>query len=194
MPVAGFVLVGGRSSRMGRDKARLPLERHLLVEEVAAKVSCIAENVALVGNARLYSDLKIQCLNDLRSGCGPLAGIETALKSGRGDLSLIVACDMPGLQLEWLAQLVATASQQESGCIVCRDKAGIVHPLCSVWKPNCLPQVERALDAGRWRLMELIGALDAVCVSVAETIPNVNTPEEWRAWQAREFREAASFS
>lgn len=191
MSVAGFVLVGGRSLRMGRDKARLPMERHLLVEDVAAKVSCIVQRVALVGDSRLYGDLKIECLDDLRRDCGPLAGIETALTSQRGDLNLMVACDMPGIRMEWLEQLVTEASQGERVCTVCRDAAGTVHPLCSVWKKDALPRLQRALDEGRLRVLDLIEELDPAYVAISEAIPNVNTPEEWIAWQTREFREAA---
>ncbi len=192
--MAGFVLVGGRSSRMGRDKARLPVETHLLVEDVAAKVSCIAQSVVLVGHSHLYRDLKIECLDDLRRACGPLAGIETALNSGRGDVSLIVACDMPGLRLEWLEQLVTKASLEESDCVVCRDASGAVHPLCSAWKTSCLPRVRRALDESRFRVLELIKELNPTYISISEAIPNVNTPEEWIAWRIRELREAAPFS
>ncbi len=194
MPVAGFVLVGGRSLRMGRDKARLPVEPHLLVEDVAAKVSCIAESVALVGDSRLYSDLKIECLDDLRRGCGPLAGIEAALTSQRGDLSLIVACDMPGIRVEWLEQLIEEASQGDRVCIVCRDAADIVHPLCSVWRSDALPQLQKALAEGRLRVLDFIEELNPAYVAISEAIPNVNTPEEWIAWQTPEIREAAPFS
>ncbi len=179
---------------MGRDKARLPVEPHLLVEDVAAKVSCIAQSVALVGDSRLYSDLKIECLDDLRGGCGPLAGIETALKSQRGDLSLVVACDMPGIRVEWLEQLIQEALQEKRVCSVCRDVAGIVHPLCSVWKKDALPRLQRALDEGRLRVLDFIEELNPAYVSIPESIPNVNTPEEWIAWRTREFRKAAPFS
>ncbi len=196
MLVAGFVLVGGRSTRMGRDKARLPVESHLLVEDVAAKVSCIAQSVALVGDSRLYRDLGIECLDDIRPGCGPLAGIHTALQTKRGDLSLIVACDMPDLRAAWLEQLVIRASQEESDCVVCRDLSGAIHPLCSVWRRNCLPRLERALDEGRLRVLDFIEELDSAYVTISETIANVNTPEEWLAWQTRDrdHRETAPFS
>ncbi len=165
------------------------MNAHLLVEDVAAKVSYIAQSVALVGNSRLYGDLKMECLDDLRRGYGPLAGIEAALTSGRGDLNLIVACDMPGIRVQWLEQLVMKASQDESDCIVCQDATGAVHPLCSAWKKSCLVRVQRALDEGRLRVGQLINELNPAYVSISDAIPNVNTPEEWTAWQARELQE-----
>src|SRR4051794_11037884 len=105
MQAAGFVLVGGHSSRMGCDKALLPLKSGLLIQEVTAKVTAAAGTVALVGEPERYRDLGLDCLPDLRSGMGPLAGIEAALESGRGELNLIVACDMPSLDTDWLCRL-----------------------------------------------------------------------------------------
>ena len=79
MQAAGFVLVGGQSSRMGRDKARLRIGSGLLVEDVAGKLASCTASVTLVGPPERYADLPFECLPDLRPGLGPLAGIEAAL-------------------------------------------------------------------------------------------------------------------
>ncbi len=180
--MAGFVLVGGLSSRMGRDKARLPLNSHLLVEDVAAKVALVAQNVALVGGLQRYSDLPFQFLADLRPSLGPLAGVETALASRRGELNLIVACDMPNIQVEWLRTLVARASELDTDCVVCRDSKGSIHPLCGVWRQSCLPRVTNALDRGRLRMLDMVEELNAVYLPVGEFIHNLNTPDQWEIW------------
>lgn len=187
MRATGYVLVGGRSSRMGRNKARLPLGPHLvLVESVAAKVTNVAGNVALIGDPAAYADLAIECIPDLRSGSGPLAGIEAALTSGRAELNLIVACDMPGLKNEWLARLLAAAELSDRLCFAAEDISGRVHPLCAVYRTGCLPAVRHALDTGRLRLLELISVLDAEMVKLDAVINNVNTPEEWNSWLSRQ--------
>jgi molybdopterin-guanine dinucleotide biosynthesis protein A len=182
MQVAGFVLVGGRSLRMGRDKAKLPLNSNLLVEDVTAKIRVVAESVALVGASQRYHDLPFECLDDLRPGLGPLAGVQTALASGRGELNLIVACDMPNIQVEWLQNLVAKAIELDSDCVVCKDSRGSIHPLCGVWKQTCLPRVSSALARRRLRLRDLVEELNAVYLPVGELIHNVNTPDEWETW------------
>jgi molybdenum cofactor guanylyltransferase len=181
--VAGFVLVGGRSSRMGRDKARLPWNSRLLVQEVANAVSTIAGNVALVGEPQRYRDLGIECLPDLRRGLGPLAGIEAALASGRGILNMIVACDMPGLEAHWLSRLLQTARETTADCVVARDIGGALHPLCAVYHQNGLPQIRQALEAGELRLLDLIEKLATATVEIDKTISNINTPEEWSSWE-----------
>ncbi len=180
--MAGFVLVGGRSFRMGRDKARLPLKSHLLVEDVAAKVAFVAQNVALIGGLERYCDLPFECLDDLRPSLGPLAGVETALASQRGELNLIVACDMPNIRVEWLQRLLARAIEGNGDCVVCQDSSGSIHPLCGVWSQRCLPRVTAALDRGRLRALDLIQELKAVYLPVGEFIHNLNTPDDWETW------------
>src|SRR6058998_1400393 len=94
---AGFVLVGGRSSRMGRDKACLPLQGRTLLEHVAAAVAAAAGSVTLVGSPERYQNLGFRVIADSLPGCGPLGGIHTALGASPADWNLIVACDMPGI-------------------------------------------------------------------------------------------------
>ncbi len=194
MRVAGFVLTGGRSSRMGRDKARLPVESHLLVEDVAAKLTCITPNVALIGGAHRYRDLGLECLDDLRLDCGPLAGIETALTAGRGHLNLILACDMPGLQVEWLQRLLDKAAAGESACVTVQDGDGMIHPLCAVWKPICLPQIRNALDAGRLQVLSILDELKTEFLPLSGPLHNVNTPGEWQAWKRKRVQESTPAS
>ena len=180
---AGFVLVGGRSSRMRRDKALLPCNSRFMVEHVADQVVYAVGNVALVGNPERYKALRIDCLSDLRPGLGPLAGIEAALVSKRGRLNLIVACDMPGLERTLLLKLLQRAEMNEAQCVVARDEAGLIHPLCAVYSDSCLPAVRRALDAHRLKVLDVIEELRAVPMDVGRQISNVNTPEEWDTWR-----------
>jgi molybdopterin-guanine dinucleotide biosynthesis protein A len=182
MQAAGFVLVGGHSSRMGCDKALLPLKSGLLIQEVTAKVAAAAGTVALVGEPERYRDLGLDCLPDLRSGMGPLAGIEAALESGRGELNLIVACDMPSLDTDWLCRLLLKARESDALCVASRERSGSVHPLCAVYRSNCLPAVRKVLDAGRLRLLDLLSELGATTLEISTAVWNINTPQQWAAW------------
>lgn len=185
MRTAGFVLVGGRSSRLGRDKALLPWGNQTLVESIAAKVRGATGNVALVGRPEVDPLIDIECIPDMRPGLGPLSGIETALQSGRGDLNLIVACDLPLLESEWLKLLIQSAEIRKAACVVATEPTGRVHPLCGVYQADCLPLVSKAIDEGHLKLMDLIGELRAEFIEVSVPVWNVNTPEEWQ--QCLEF-------
>ncbi len=177
---------------MGRDKARLRVNDHLLIEEVANAVASITGNVTLVGAAHRYRDLPCESIDDLCPGCGPLSGIQAALASKhRGYWNAIVACDMPGLKPEWLAHLIHKAEEPGAGrCIVARDVNGTIHPLCGIWRGDCLAVVDHALARGRFRLFDVLDQLNATHVSVDSAMHNVNTPEEWTAWQRHRAPEA----
>jgi molybdopterin-guanine dinucleotide biosynthesis protein A len=181
MQAAGFVLVGGRSYRMGQDKARLPMGSGLLVEEIAAKVADAASRVTLIGPPERYGDLPFECLPDLRPHLGPLGGIETALAADYGELNLITGCDMPDLAPEWLEEMVFIAGRMTDLCVVTKDAAGKIHPLCAVYRSECLPLVRRALDRGQLKLLDLLKELRAVEMYTAAVIGNLNTPQQLAA-------------
>ncbi len=184
MRVAGFVLVGGRSSRMGQNKARLKVDSRLLVELIAATVAEVAQSVTLIGNPPAFRDLNLTCLADLRPGLGPLAGLETALASGPYNFNIVVSCDMPGIQPADLALLLTVCRETQSLCALAKDAAGRRHPLCAVYRAACLPFVRAALDAGRLRLLDLMEELKAVEVPIESVLSNLNTPGDWTAWQS----------
>ena len=170
---------------MGQDKARLRIGSGLLVEEIAAKVAYAASRVALVGPPERYADLPFECLPDLRPHLGPLAGIETALAADYGELNLITGCDMPGLAPEWLEEMVLLAGRSSALCVATRDGAGKIHPLCAVYRSECLPLVRRALDGGRLKLLDLLKELRAVETHTAAVIGNLNTPQQLAAHDER---------
>ncbi len=182
MRTAGFVLVGGRSSRMGRDKALLPWRSRPLVEHVAHSVRAATGSVTLVGEPQRYGFLNFDQLPDLHPGLGPLAGIEAALTAGRAELNLIVACDTPAMEADYLRRLVEVAAVHPATCVICEDPRGRLYPLCAVYKTACLPIVANAVLKRRLRLFDLVAELQAARLKIGCEIANVNTPEEWRRW------------
>ena len=180
---AGFVLVGGRSSRMGENKARLKVGSQFLVELVAAVVKQAAGTVTLIGNPQAFTDLPFDCLADAQPGLGPLAGLETALASARAELNLIAGCDMPDLKPADLTRLLETAAQNKALCTLARDTSGRRHPLCAVYRTEALPYIRTALAGGRLRLLELVEELKAAEVPIDSALRNLNTPEQWAAWK-----------
>jgi molybdopterin-guanine dinucleotide biosynthesis protein A len=191
MQTAGFVLAGGQSSRMGRDKALLGGDSHPLIQEVAARVAVVAENVVLVGAPERYGGLGFDCLPDLRPGCGPLGGIEAALAAGRAEYNLIAGCDMPGIRSAWLRTLLSASKETGGLCVAARDTTGRIHPLCAVYRAGCLPVVRAALETGRLKLLALMEDLNAITIDIGGKLWNLNTPQEWDAW-SRE-RHASAF-
>lgn len=182
MPVAGFILTGGASRRMGRDKALLPAGTSTLVERLAGELSQVAESVTLVGRPAAFAHLPLKTRGERFGGCGPLSGIHSALEARLAEWNLIVACDLPNLRAAWLRRLAAQA-RPDLDVVVSQQNDGRIEPLCALYHARCLPPVEKALVEGRFKLLDLILELklDAVRLDDPTLLFNVNTPEEWSA-------------
>jgi molybdopterin-guanine dinucleotide biosynthesis protein A len=182
---ASFVLTDGRGSRMGRDKALLPIDGPLLVERAADRVRAAAGNVTLIGAPGRYAHRGLPVLPDLvqdgGSG-GPIYGLHTGLKTTRVDWNLAVTCDMPGLTAGFLSDLLAAAKQLGCACLAPQTDSGL-HPLCAVCHRRTGNAVEFAIQHKRFKMHDLLKSLGAVSWPVADASPleNVNTPLEWGA-------------
>lgn len=179
---SGFVLVGGASSRMGRDKALLPHRGTTLVEHVAAEVREAAGSVVLVGPPERYQSLGLPVLEDTRPGLGPLAGIATALASTAGGWSLIVACDMPAVTAQFLTELIEKAEASSFDCILPAGVDRRLEPLCAAYHRRCLPVIEAALERGVRKVTAGLAGLDLhlwPCHD-SDIFRNVNTPADWQ--------------
>ena len=181
MDRAGFVLVGGRSSRMGRNKALLPYRGTTLVEHVAAAVGQAAGSVSLVGSADEYSSLGLPVIPDLLPGAGPLAGIQAALAHTASAWNLIVACDMPGLEAGFLGVLLEAAEASGGDCLIPIGPSGFLEPLCAVYHRRCLEAIGRALGDNIRKVTRGLAHLDVQTLLVPEPLwlENINTPSEW---------------
>jgi molybdopterin-guanine dinucleotide biosynthesis protein A len=178
---AGYVLTGGKSSRMKRDKALLPVDGATLVERVARAVSHVAGSVTLVGAPDRYAHLGLPVLPDEFPGCGPLSGIHAALAHSSADWNLIVACDMPNLDPAFLSWLFESSEEEAADVLLPAGPSGLPEPLCGVYHKRCLDSAEWALKKGRWKITEAFSSLRVRIVAAPESgvFENVNTPEDW---------------
>lgn len=180
MQRAGFILTGGRSRRMGSDKALLPWQGLTVVEHLSQIAADAAGSCVLVGQPERYRHLGIASIADLRPGCGPLSGIEAALASTSAEWNLILSCDLAGVHPEMLEALFQHAAASNAAVCLIRDAAGVLHPLCAVYHRRSLAVVRAALDQSMFRLLDVVASLQPIYFEVAQPISNLNTPEDWR--------------
>ena len=173
---AGFVLVGGRSTRMGRDKATLPYHGTTLAEWIARQVSEAAGSATLVGNV----DTGIP---DLYPGEGPLGGIITALEHSRAEWNLIVACDMPYAEAPFLRRLLHAARESGADALIPHGPSGLPEPLCAVYRRQALDTIRASFAAGTRKVTDGLAGLVVVTLEIEEVaqFQNLNTPEDWAA-------------
>lgn len=186
---AGWVLTGGRSSRMGEDKALLELDGRALALRAADEVAKVCGSVALVGDPSRYVPLGLPVVADHFPGQGPLAGIDAALSATEADWNLIVACDMPSLNSAWLDTLFSTAeAAEEVDAVVPEHADGKREPLCAVYHRRCGAAVRKALENGVRGVIEMHSGLDPsrvryVRVHQPEQFANLNTPAELKRYR-----------
>jgi molybdopterin-guanine dinucleotide biosynthesis protein A len=180
---AGFVLTGGASRRMGRDKALLSYQGMPLAAWVASRVEQAVDRVSLVGGGDRYIHLGYPVFDERFAGCGPLSGIEAALRLGGAEWSLIVACDMVGIESNWLVELLDAASGPGVQAVCARQSGGAMEPLCAVYHESCLSPVEELLQSGLYKASGLFSKINGLTfdASWADQLRNVNTPEDWEA-------------
>jgi len=183
---AGYLLVGGASSRMGTDKALLPFGGATLGQSAAARVESAAGSVTLVGNLQLGARFGYPAIPDLYPGEGPLGGILTALGHTSADWNLVVACDMPAVSAGFLAGLLDAAVASGADALLPAGPAGRPEPLCAVYHRRSRAALERAFTGG---VRKILAALEeiSVCVLPVEEpgiFQNLNTPEEWARYAA----------
>ena len=177
---AGFVLVGGNSSRMGRDKALLPLNGVALAGHIASQVLLAAGDVTLVGRPERYEALGYPVLEDRVMGCGPLGGVYTALCATQAEWNLIVACDMPEVTVAFMAALLDAAAASGADCLVPQGEAGL-EPLCAVYHRRCAAAAASSITRKMFKMQDFVSNLQFVAWPVTDSLPlaNFNTPAQW---------------
>jgi len=159
----GVVLAGGRSSRMGRDKALLPFGGKTLLEWQAATLANVAREVWVSGSPEEYARFEFPVISDSPAGAGPLAGIGAALTLG--DV-VVLAVDMPFVPAGLLGHLVATAG--DDGALV--DDGELFVPTAAYYRQGALPAAKRMLLSGRDRSLRAFTAgLDVRRLTLRET-------------------------
>jgi len=139
-----YILCGGKSSRFGTDKALVELKGKKIVEIIADELKKVFNKIVLVTpDAAKYEFLKMECINDVYTGCGPLAGIHTALKHSETEKNFIISCDLPLMKADLIKYIAEY--QTEKNIII--PKAGDKKQyLCAVYSKGILPEVEKLLE------------------------------------------------
>lgn len=130
--IAGFVLAGGRSSRMGSDKSFLEIDGETLLQRAMRVLRSVTDDVSIVGSAEKFGGLA-PVLEDVYPECGPLGGIHAALSATRAERNLVVAVDLPFVSPELLRFLLDRARECHAVVTVPRV-AGRYQPLCAVYR------------------------------------------------------------
>jgi molybdopterin-guanine dinucleotide biosynthesis protein A len=165
--VAGIVLAGGKSSRLGFDKALLRVNGEILAQWLPDRLAAWCSPVALVVDRPQRYAVAVRQLVDHAPDAGPLAGIAAGLQ-GLAVPAFVCACDMPLLQPALLRRLLVALDGYD---LAIPERDGRLEPLCAVYAVSCLPVIQRLLRDRRLRAN-----------AVASEVPTrILREPEWRA-------------
>lgn len=183
--ISGFILAGGKSRRMGTDKALLKFQEEPLLLHMIKSIEPFCDNLAISGQNSDYSAFGIDMVPDLYSDCGPIAGIFSALKYSVSDWNLLVSVDVPFVNDELFLFLISNIG--EFDCIIPLHTSG-VEPLVALYNRRTLPVIEEMIDSGDYRLTNLLSKINTRhvdCNHLIKKYPrlfmNINRMEDYQA-------------
>jgi molybdopterin-guanine dinucleotide biosynthesis protein A len=155
MDAEGWVLAGGRSVRMGCDKAGVALAGRPLLEIMLDKPRTLGLRARVAGLRAPVANADAEVLHDAHPDCGPLSGMETALAKSEAALVLILGVDLPLLETEFLFWMLERAAT--TGAIATIPRLGSeLQPLCAVYRRELLPGVIEALESGDYKVKRAV--------------------------------------
>jgi molybdopterin-guanine dinucleotide biosynthesis protein A len=165
---SAFVLAGGKSTRMGRDKAFIRFEGSTLLARALKTASAVSASVFIVGEARKFSRFAPVVEDEYRDQ-GPLGGIHAALRHSVSELNIMLAVDLPFVSGEFLRFLLGRAEICDQWVTV-PEADGQLQPLCAVYRRNFAELAEKALRDGQNKIGRLF----------TPQVARVTTEDEWR--------------
>jgi molybdenum cofactor guanylyltransferase len=185
--LSAVILAGGKSRRLGKDKSQLVLGRQtLLARSITAMTTLTDDVIVVTGEPERLSKLATaRVVGDVIAGSGALSGLHAGLQAARHDYALVVACDMPFLNLRLLRYMAIIAPGYDAVVPLWRNEA---EPLHAIYTRTCLPAVESLLQSGGGRIVEFYPQINVRYLEPDEialfdpqglSFFNINTPQDW---------------
>ena len=187
-----FILAGGASSRMGREKALLELGGVPILMRLADVAGSVASRVTVIGPPDRFVEIALRVIGDDEPGLGPLGGIATALRHSQAEWNLVLSCDLPFLNAAWLGYLAYRAKHSAADALLPQSEQGYPEPLCAMYHTRAHATIAQALAAGVRKVTDGLAGLQVEAVPAGEwqrfdshglLFKNMNAPEDYE--QAR---------
>ncbi|WP_041580804.1 molybdenum cofactor guanylyltransferase [Bacillus sp. 1NLA3E] len=188
MKAGGIILSGGKSSRMGTNKAFLKINQKPNIERVKNELEKLVDDIILVSNdPEEYQFLNIKTVTDDFPGKGPLAGIHAGLKASSSQANLVVACDMPFVSAKLGSILLNQASDYDAVIPVINGRQQM---LFAVYQKGILEEIEKCIEGNNLSIKHVLDSFN-VCYLTEEELHdyssgslnriffNMNSPEEY---------------
>jgi molybdenum cofactor guanylyltransferase len=180
------ILAGGKSIRMGSNKAFLKLESKTFIEHQIDLLREIFNEITISANTPSeYKHLNIPIIKDIYPNKGPLGGIYTSLINSSSFYIFVLACDMPFVEIDLIKHLKSFIKGHD--VVVTQSNKGL-EPLHAFYSKNCIASIKRELDNNNLRIISFFPQVNVKVVKLdsldssdkfKNSIKNLNTSEEY---------------
>lgn len=184
--MTAVILAGGKSSRMGSNKAFLKLQGKTFIERQIELLGEMFDEIIISANTPSeYEHLNLPVFKDLYPDKGPLGGIYTSLINSRSKHTFILACDMPFVEIELIKYLESATKGYD--VVIPKSNRGL-EPLHAFYSKNCIDPIKKEIDGNNLRIISFfpyvkvkIVELDSLIApdSFKNSIKNLNTKDEY---------------
>ncbi len=165
--INGYILAGGKSSRMGTDKGLLQFRGKPLIGYTIEKLKPAVSELVIVSNNSDYSAFGLEVISDIIKDAGPAGGIHSALNHTKSKLNIIVSCDMPFISIETINFLIRNSGNSQ---IVLTEHNNKKEPLFALYSKDCLDEWESLILKNILSLQKLILNFNARIINVDNNI------------------------
>ncbi|MCC7213144.1 MAG: molybdenum cofactor guanylyltransferase [Candidatus Brocadia sp.] len=187
--MTAIILAGGKSRRMGFNKAFLPYDKKTFIEHQIVRLKTIFDEIIISANdADIYAHLNLPVVSDIMPEKGPLGGICAGLIRASSHHAFVIACDMPFVYENVILHL---KEQIDDYDVVVPQTSRGLEPLHAFYSRNCIQPIRRCLDEGKLRIIDFFAEVKVRIVHEQElkglggttpSLTNLNTPEEYQKY------------
>lgn len=185
--IVGVILAGGKSSRMGKDKALLDLNGKSFIQHIAEELQKVFTKVIIVSDhSKPYKFLDLPMYEDIFKGCGPLAGIHSAFIHSNSDRIFVVSTDMPLINTSTIQHLLDCSS---IGDVIIYSIRNTIQPLFGIYNRNCFSLLENHLIRKQYSVVKFIQSIHSNIIpgssvlrfDISQVLININTTEDYNS-------------
>lgn len=177
--ITGIVLAGGKSSRMGQNKALLNYQEKKMFEHAIEKISPYCQQIFISGDFEEYKKMGYNVVNDRIKSIGPIGGLYSSLIESKTYLNIVIACDVPLIASNAFELLINEIENYDAAVLKTPD--GKIEPLIGIYTKNALPVIKKQIAGGNYKMMHLLRLLNSKYAYYLNTnrLKNINTIEDY---------------
>lgn len=182
--INGYILAGGKSSRMGMDKGLMLFKGKAFIQYIIEQLHPAVNEIVIVSNNKEYQKFGFEVIGDLIKDIGPAGGIYSALHHTNKDLNFIVSCDMPFITKEAIEFIIQNKSYSK---IILPVYQGKTEPLFGVYSKECLTKWLELIELGCIKLQDLVNSFELKTINTdnnklfnTSLFTNINTKNDFQ--------------